>query len=121
MDLIEHIGTFPIIKNIFINENTRFTHLYIPHLFDYQIHGLISEAKNCFSELEFLSCNTSIDDNVLIGLIEICKSIKELKLIIGNYNNNYGINKILSSLINLKVLELNSDVYNAGDWNYLRF
>ncbi|PKK71474.1 hypothetical protein RhiirC2_778366 [Rhizophagus irregularis] len=68
------------ILNLFINENTRFTHLYIPQNFDYQIH-LIPGAKHCFSEIVFLSCNTNrVNGNVLIGLAEICQSIKELEL-----------------------------------------
>src|ERR1043165_800646 len=46
------------IFNLFINENTKFTHLYIPREFDFQLH-LIPGAKCCFSELEFLHCNTS--------------------------------------------------------------
>ncbi|RIA85855.1 hypothetical protein C1645_830176 [Glomus cerebriforme] len=77
-----------ILKNeifkLLVNSNTKFTHLCIPHQFD-QLH-LILEAKHCFSELEFFSCN---DDKVLIELSEICKPIKELELIIKivNYNN----------------------------------
>src|SRR6266498_274476 len=46
------------ILNLFINENTVYTHLYIPQQFDYQIH-LIPGAKHCFSEIEFLSCDAS--------------------------------------------------------------
>src|SRR6266542_2368717 len=69
------------IINLFINGNAKFTHLYIPQQFNYQIH-LVPGAKHCFSELKFLSCNTSINDNVLAGLIEICKSIKDLELFI---------------------------------------
>src|SRR6266498_2192810 len=49
------------IYNLFINRNTKLTHLYIPRQFDYQIQ-LIPEAKHCFSELEFLSCDTSINN-----------------------------------------------------------
>ncbi|CAG8604029.1 14629_t:CDS:2 [Rhizophagus irregularis] len=55
------------IIHLFINENTKFTHLYIPQQFNHQIH-LIPGAEICFSEIEFLSCNTSINDNVLIEL-----------------------------------------------------
>src|SRR6266496_1879915 len=80
------------IFNLFVNENTRITHLYVSHQFDYQIH-IIPGAERCFSELEFLSCNTCINDNVLVGLTEICKSIKELELIIEGDKNNYGIIK----------------------------
>jgi len=84
------------ILNLFINNNTKFTHLYIPYQFDYQIH-LIPGAKNCFSELEFLSCNTSINDNIVSGLAEICISIKELELNITIENNNYGIAKLIET------------------------
>ncbi|RGB28391.1 hypothetical protein C1646_767877 [Rhizophagus diaphanus] len=88
------------ILGIFINENTKYTHLYIPYQFDNQIH-LIPGAKRCFSELKFLRCNTSINDNVLSGLTEICKSIKELELFINVHNNNYGIVKLIETQKNL--------------------
>ena len=48
---------------------------------DYQIQ-LIPGAKSSFSEIEFLNCTTSINDNILIGLIEKCKLIKELELFV---------------------------------------
>jgi hypothetical protein len=101
----DHIVTFSTIKkeiiekeiiNLFINENTRITHLYIPHKFNHQIH-LISGVKYCFSELEFLSCSTNIHDNVLIGLLELIKSIKELELFIGKDNYNCGIVKLIEN------------------------
>ncbi|GBC30857.2 hypothetical protein GLOIN_2v1777651 [Rhizophagus irregularis DAOM 181602=DAOM 197198] len=85
-----------IIKNdifsLFINEHTRFTHLYIP----FQVF-LIPGTKCCFSEIEFLSCNTSVNDNILVELTEICKSIKELELIIEVQNNNYQIIKLIKT------------------------
>ncbi|GBB88549.1 hypothetical protein RclHR1_15090008 [Rhizophagus clarus] len=84
------------IINLFINENTRITHLIIPYQFDYQLH-LIPGAKSCLSELEFLSCSTCINDDILFGLTELCKSIKELELFIGKDNNNYGIAKLIES------------------------
>jgi hypothetical protein len=84
------------IINLFVNQNTRITHLYIPSQFDYQIN-IIPGAKYCFSELEFLSCNTCINDNILIGLTEICNSIKELELFIEEDNNNYEIVKLIES------------------------
>ncbi|RGB26755.1 hypothetical protein C1646_770031 [Rhizophagus diaphanus] len=95
------------ILNLFINENTRYTHLYIPQRFDYQIH-LIPGAKHCFSEIVFLSCNTSnrVTGNVLIGLAEICQSIKELELSIESSNNNYEIIKLIDAskkLINVRL------------------
>ncbi|GBB93256.1 hypothetical protein RclHR1_02140009 [Rhizophagus clarus] len=94
------------IFNLFINENTRFTHLYIPYQFDYQLHH-IPGAKLCFSELEFLSCNARIYDEVLIGLIEICDSVKELILYIDENNNNYEIVKLIKAikrLLNVRFL-----------------
>ncbi|GBB88547.1 hypothetical protein RclHR1_15090006 [Rhizophagus clarus] len=83
------------IINLFINENTRFSHLYIPYQFDYQLHH-IPEAKSCFSELEFLSCSTSIKNDILFGIIEICKSIKELEFIIEK-GSNYEIVKLVKT------------------------
>ncbi|RIA80295.1 hypothetical protein C1645_838951 [Glomus cerebriforme] len=79
------------IIGLFINENTKFTHLYIPIQFEFQIH-LIPGAQHCFSELEFLSCNT---DDVLAGLTEICKSIKILELTIGQFNNKSEIVRLI--------------------------
>jgi hypothetical protein len=85
-----------IIKNdifsLFINEHTRFTHLYIPC----QVF-LIPGTKCCFSDVEFLSCNTSVNDNILAELTEICNSIKELELIIEVQNNNYQIIRLIKT------------------------
>ncbi|GBB88544.1 hypothetical protein RclHR1_15090003 [Rhizophagus clarus] len=111
---IKHIPQFSTIRKIimkeiidlFINENTRLTHVYIPFRFNCQIH-LIPGAKYCFSELEFLSCNTCINDDVLFGLTEICKSIKGLELIVEKNNSNYGIAKLVESpkkLFNVRLL-----------------
>ncbi|CAB5200611.1 unnamed protein product [Rhizophagus irregularis] len=94
------------ILNLFINENTKFTHLYIPYQFDYQIN-LIPGSEKCFSELKYLSCNVNISDNVLTGLVEICKSIKKLELFIEIQNNNYGIVKLIETpkkLIDVRLL-----------------
>ncbi|GBC30891.2 hypothetical protein GLOIN_2v1881647 [Rhizophagus irregularis DAOM 181602=DAOM 197198] len=89
------------IFNLFINKNTKFTHLYIPKQFDCLIH-LIPGADQCFSELEYLFCQTSINENILIGLTDICRSIKAVKLFV---DNNYII-KVLSFFVNIKSLEL---------------
>ncbi|GBB88703.1 hypothetical protein RclHR1_15270004 [Rhizophagus clarus] len=78
------------IFNLFINGNTKITHLYIPNKFEYQIN-LIPGVKRCFSEIEFLRCNTSINDKVLAGI----------------------------SFANLKVLELDNDYYRILTGNYL--
>ncbi|GBB87261.1 hypothetical protein RclHR1_01370020 [Rhizophagus clarus] len=84
------------IINLFINENTRITHLYIPCKFKHQMH-LIPGARFCFSELEFLSCSTNIYDNVLIGLLEIFKSIKKFEFIVEMDNNNHEIVKLIEN------------------------
>jgi hypothetical protein len=84
------------ILKLFINEKRVFTHLYIPNKFNYQMH-LIPGAKRCFSELQFLRCHTTINDNILTGLTETCKSIKELELFIGLSGNNYGIIKLIEN------------------------
>ncbi|GES84971.1 hypothetical protein GLOIN_2v1784962 [Rhizophagus clarus] len=101
------------IFNLFINENMRFTHLFIPQQLDYQIH-LIPGARLCFSELEFLSCNTRIDDEVFIGLIEICKSVKELELTIEMDNNNYEIVKLIKATNRLFNIRLLIDGYDES-------
>jgi len=68
----------------------------VPDPFDYQIH-LLPGAKSCFLEVEFLSCSTSINYNILVGLIEACKLIKELDLFINAYNNNHGIIRLVEA------------------------
>ncbi|RGB26748.1 hypothetical protein C1646_820211 [Rhizophagus diaphanus] len=96
---------FEIINHL-INENTNFTHLYIPKQFNYQIN-LFPWFQNCFSNIVFLSCNSNIDDNILDGLSKICKSIKELELIIDENNNNCDIIKLIDipkNLINVRFL-----------------
>ncbi|RGB31845.1 hypothetical protein C1646_763620 [Rhizophagus diaphanus] len=100
------------ILNLFINESREFTHLYIPYQFDQQIN-LIPGAEQCFSKLVFLSCNTNINDNVLNGLIEICKSIQELEFNIEVQNNNYGIVGLIENskkLFNIRLLPNNQYV-----------
>jgi hypothetical protein len=81
------------IFELFINGNSKFTHLYIPYQFD----SLIPGVKRCFSEIEFLSCNACINNEVLSGLVEICKSIKELELFFEEYNNNHGIIRLIQT------------------------
>ncbi|GES75181.1 hypothetical protein GLOIN_2v1866989 [Rhizophagus clarus] len=112
----------PIVKsviiNLFINESQKFTHLYIPYRFDYQILQ-IPGAKCCFTELQFLHCNTSINDDVLAELTEICKSIKELELI-EERNINYGIVKLIDiskQLFSVKLIR-NYSVLNEFNESY---
>jgi hypothetical protein len=84
------------ILDLFINNSTNFTHLYIPHKFDYQT-SLIPGIESCFSELKFLSCSTNINDEVIAGLTELCESVNELELYIGMHNNNYEIVKLIET------------------------
>ncbi|RIA81862.1 hypothetical protein C1645_836272 [Glomus cerebriforme] len=114
IDELDEKSKIPIIKNeifnLFINEDTKFTHLYIPCQFDYQIH-IIPGAKHCFSDLESISCSTNINDNILDGLIEICKPIKELKLFIERSNNNSGIAKLIKAIKRLSGFHLLTKIY----------
>ncbi|PKY25681.1 hypothetical protein RhiirB3_528071, partial [Rhizophagus irregularis] len=87
-----------IIK-LFVNENTKFTHLYLPYQVNFQIH-LIPGAESCLSEIKFLRCNASIENYILDGLTEICKSIKELEVLFEK-NNNYGIVNLIKNQKNL--------------------
>ncbi|CAB5193036.1 unnamed protein product [Rhizophagus irregularis] len=82
------------ILNLFINENMKYTHFYMHQNFDHQIN-LNHGAERCLSGVEFLSCSTSIDDNILTKLTEACKSIKELKLFIELEKNNHGFVKLI--------------------------
>ncbi|GBC04990.1 hypothetical protein RclHR1_00060003 [Rhizophagus clarus] len=120
INIIDEESDMKIIKNevinLFINENTRFTHLYIPRQFDYQIH-LIPGLKRCFSKIEFLSCNTCISDNTLIGLIEICKPIKELELFIEKYHNNPDIAKLIDSSKNLVNVKFEPNYFNYFNYS----
>ncbi|RIA89497.1 hypothetical protein C1645_824747 [Glomus cerebriforme] len=114
----------PIITNeiikIFINENTKITHLYIPLEFNFKIH-LIPGAQRCFSEIEFLSCKAGINDNVLTGLSEICKSIKIMELTIGRFYNiydNYGIIRLIEASKNLLNISFLTELPNSNDSFY---
>ncbi|GBB99035.1 hypothetical protein RclHR1_00340026 [Rhizophagus clarus] len=84
------------IFKLFINENTKFTHVYIPKKFNEQIH-LIPGAERCFSDIKFLSCNTNVGDNVLDGLMTICNSIKELEITFNGYKDNFEIVRLIES------------------------
>jgi hypothetical protein len=90
------------------NEDTEYTHLYIPRSFDYQIH-LIPGAERCFSNIEFLSCYTNIDYHVLAGLTKMCKSIKELEIIHEERKNNsiFELIKTQESLLNFSFISSN--------------
>ncbi|RIA92891.1 hypothetical protein C1645_820084 [Glomus cerebriforme] len=79
------------IFKLFINRNTRFTHLYIPQQCNYQTQLIPTGVERCFSELKFLQFNSNINQNLLEGLIKTSKSIKRLEIYITSLNNNYEI------------------------------
>ncbi|PKC01687.1 hypothetical protein RhiirA5_426302 [Rhizophagus irregularis] len=101
------------VLNLLINENMKYTHLYIYQNFDSQIH-LTHEAKRCFSEIEFLSCSTGIKDNIISILTETCKSIKKLELFIKLVDNNYGIVKFIEAQTKLFDVGLIRTFYYDG-------
>jgi hypothetical protein len=73
----------------FINHKTKFTTLRIPG------------ARECFSEIESLIFNYDIDEEILIGLSEICKSIKKLDFYFYGNNHN-GIIVLIDAQRNLE-------------------
>ncbi|RIA95090.1 hypothetical protein C1645_873039 [Glomus cerebriforme] len=85
------------IFKLFINENTKFTHLYILNQFDYQIH-LIPGVECCFSKLKVLRCGFNMNQNILEGLAKICKSIEKLEF---KPSDNIGIIKLIDVQKNL--------------------
>ncbi|GBB85215.1 hypothetical protein RclHR1_11780007 [Rhizophagus clarus] len=99
------------IYDLFINENTRFTHLYIPYQFDRPLH-LIPGFDKCFSEISFLSCNANISDDVIPGLTEIFKSIRKLELFIGANSNKYEIIRFIRTSKNLMSVRILNEFYS---------
>ncbi|GBC30896.1 uncharacterized protein OCT59_016015 [Rhizophagus irregularis] len=83
------------VLSLFINDNMKFTHLFVHQKFD-KINPICG-AESCFSGIEYLSCSTNINDTILTELIKTCKSIKELELIIRARKNNYGIVKLIEA------------------------
>jgi hypothetical protein len=99
------------IFNIFINENMKFTHLYNYRSHVHQLH-LKHGAERCFSEVEFLSCSTVMNNNILTKLTESCKSIKELTIFIKKTKYNYGIVKLIEAQKKLFNINLTRHTYN---------
>jgi hypothetical protein len=89
------------IFKLFINNKTKFTSLYIYKNFSYDIH-LIPGAKECFSEIELLQINDVVDEGILIGLSEICKSIKKLEFFVYLTYSYDGIVKLIDAQKRLK-------------------
>jgi hypothetical protein len=89
------------IFKLFINNNMKYTSLYISKKIGYDTRFILnSGTKECFSEIEFLTFR-DIDEEILIGLSEICKSIKKLDYFV-YANNQNGIVKLIDAQKNLK-------------------
>jgi len=89
-----------LILKLFINSDTRFTHLHISKQLDYVLNH-ISWAENCFSELECFQCDSEhVDPNIFEELSRVSKSIKKLEL--NNLHINNGIIKLIEAQKNLK-------------------
>ncbi|PKY22228.1 hypothetical protein RhiirB3_525610 [Rhizophagus irregularis] len=101
------------IFELFINGNTKYTHLSIPKQFDYPIHH-ISGAERCFSGIECFYCGTSINNDILVGLIEICKLIKKLNLNIETNNNNYKIIELIKAQKKISSISLLTELYSKN-------
>src|SRR3954452_21058899 len=84
------------ILELFINKNTRVTHLYIPRRFDHQIH-LIQGAEFCFADLNFLQCRTNTNKDILEGLARISTSVDTLELNIAKFDNNREVLKFIEA------------------------
>jgi hypothetical protein len=97
------------IMRLFINRNTRFTHLNI-HQFDFQTN-LIPGIEICFSKLKFLR---SQPNNFLNELSKISNSIEKLEYYIKerNNNDNHGIIKLIEAQKNLNYVTF---TYENGD------
>ncbi|RGB43444.1 hypothetical protein C1646_749840 [Rhizophagus diaphanus] len=104
------------ILKLFINKNTKFIQLSIPHYFDSQLH-LIPEAECCLSKLEIFNCNVNIDQNILKGLAKICKSIKKITLYVTSYDStdNYGIFKLIEVQKNLNEFYLFDNLFTKNE------
>jgi hypothetical protein len=88
------------ILELFINRDTKVTHLTIPSHFNHQIH-LIPGAEYCFSGLKFLFCSTDdTNQNILEGLARISRLIRRIELYVLT-NNFTGIIKLIEAQKNL--------------------
>ena len=108
------------IMRLFINRNTKFTHLYLNSDPCLQMHH-IPGAEHCFSELKFLQCDINdINDNDLERLARISKSIETLELInikgiTGNspHKCNSGIIRLIEAQKNLNDVKFTHEIGEA--------
>ncbi|GES74531.1 hypothetical protein GLOIN_2v1866989 [Rhizophagus clarus] len=103
-----------IIK-LFINENTKFTHLYVPQGFDYQISLIPEKYVNQLENSKFMSKRKttimSLQFNKILenSLRKHSQSMRHFKI------SAPPVTKILSSFENLKELELDSNYHYSWD------
>ncbi|GBB90629.1 hypothetical protein RclHR1_17640002, partial [Rhizophagus clarus] len=71
-------------------------------------------AERCFSEIEFLRCTNSNDD-IIVGLTEICKFIRELELSVDNLN--YEIIKLIEAQKKLLRINLSRSLHYEAFFN----
>jgi hypothetical protein len=115
---VKNVGklSLPIINDeimkLFINRNTKFTHLNIPVQYDIPLHK-IPWAEHSFSELEFLSCNLMTNQNVFEGISMLCTSIRKLVVMSAINDNNPGITKLIEAQKNLN--EVNFVFYPSSN------
>ncbi|PKK62277.1 hypothetical protein RhiirC2_790606 [Rhizophagus irregularis] len=101
---------------LFINRDTKFTHLSIYINYDCQLYQ-ISGTEHCFSELESFCYTGNSDQNILEGLAKICKSIKKLVFDIIRYpTDNSGFIKLIEVQKNLNDVCI-FHIYDGDDPN----
>ncbi|PKB96070.1 hypothetical protein RhiirA5_435516 [Rhizophagus irregularis] len=101
---------------LFINRDTKFTHLSIYINYDCQLYQ-ISGTEHCFSELESFCYTGNSDQSILEGLARICKSIKKLVFDIIRYpTDNSGFIKLIEVQKNLNDVCI-FHIYDGDDPN----
>jgi hypothetical protein len=106
------------ILKLFINKNAKFNHLSIPRYFDYQLH-LIPGVECCLSDLKSFSCYVDIDQNILKGLVKICKSINMMSLYVNDGHKDYELCKLIEMQKNLNTFSLfNNSFIDRDDQFY---
>ncbi|RGB43413.1 hypothetical protein C1646_749802 [Rhizophagus diaphanus] len=106
---------YEIIK-LFINKNTKISHLSIGYHFDCRLH-IIPGAKCCLSELKSLRVHIGISIDILEGLATICKSIKKLRIDVSfsYFGSNYGIIRLIEVQKNLNDVNFKSPPFVRCD------
>ncbi|RGB25761.1 hypothetical protein C1646_771317 [Rhizophagus diaphanus] len=107
------------ILKLFINRDTKFTHLSIYINYDYKLYPIhqISGTEHCFSELESFCYKGNNDQSILEGLARICKSIRKLVFeIICCPTDNSGFIKLIEVQKNLNDVCI-IHIYDGDDPN----